>query len=363
MTAVVAPRAGSRRGVALGAGVLAVVVALAVLASGGQGRRSGPALSPRSDLPDGTSALVLLLGELGARAEVTVGSPPADADTALLLRDSLADDQRAELRRWVERGGTLVVADDGSPLAARTDRRKSAGAAIERGSCSTPGLDSVERIATAEVVAGLVLGAPARFEAPSEGTACFDRYVVTRRSGSGTIVSIGGPEPFVNALLATDDGAALAVDLLAPKGNERVAVIDVVPAAGQGSDSLIDLVAPRVKQALAAAFVAFVVYALYRGRRLGQPVVEHQPIALPGSGLVAAVGHLQQRSGSSGRAAGALRADVRRAVAGRFGLPASSAPETIAGVVADRTGLDAERVRAALGDHHIPDERSLVALT
>jgi hypothetical protein len=186
---------------------------------------------------------------------------------------------------------------------------------------------------------------------------------VQARQEAGTITSIGGAEPFVNALHASDDGSTLALDLLAPTDREHVAVIDVVPGAGEGSESLIDLIAPRVLQAFGLGAIAFIVYAFSRGRRLGAPVLERQRVVIPGSGLVSAVGRLNQRTGATERAAAALRADARRAIVRHYGLPASAPPAVIAGVVAERTGLDAARVASALTDGPVPDERWLVAIT
>ncbi len=86
-------------------------------------------------------------------------------------------------------------------------------------------------------------------------------------------------------------------------------------------------------------------------------------MVIPGSGLVAAVGHLQQRTGNPDRAAVAVRSDVRRAIVRQLGLPGDASAATIAEAVAARTGLDAARVHATLTDGHVPDEHALVALT
>ncbi|MGI8664308.1 MAG: DUF4350 domain-containing protein [Acidimicrobiales bacterium] len=342
---------------------LLVVIVVALLASGGDSRRSGPALSPRSDLPEGTSALLALLAELGAAPRVVAAAPAGTDQSALLLRDDLSSAQRADLERWVERGGDLVVADPSSALAGRAGATLRAVGSINRGDCDVSGIDGVATIHTDRGIDGLALNTPVRYLRVEGSSSCFDGYLMRRSRGEGTITSIGGAEPFVNALLATGDGSTLAVDLLAPSDTEHVAIIDVVPAAGAGSASLLSLIAPRLEQAFAIAVVAFVVFAVHRGRRLGRPVTEHQLIAIPGSGLVAAVGRLQQRTRSADRAGAALRDDARRAIASQLGLPASAPPETIANSVATRTGLDAARVRSAITDGPVPDERWLVALS
>ena len=75
-----------------------------------------PPLDPRSDEPDGTSALVALLEELGADVELSVGLPGADDDVALVLQDRLDEAQTAAVLDWTRAGGTLVVTDPSSSL-------------------------------------------------------------------------------------------------------------------------------------------------------------------------------------------------------------------------------------------------------
>jgi hypothetical protein len=363
VTAAVGARGtGSRRGVVVGVGLLLVIVVIALLATGGDKRRSGPSLSPSSDTEDGTSAFVALLGKLGASATVVTSTPTSTDQTALLLRDTLSAGRHRELEAWVRAGGHLVVADPTSELAAPVKGVR-AGDHITRGECDVDGIDLVESIRTANGMSGLDLPSPVSYRPSESARSCFGGYVVQQDDGDGVITSIGGAEPFVNALLATEDGSTLGVDLLAPTDSERVAIIDVVPAPGQGSETLTDLIAPRVAQAFGLAVAAFVLYAISKGRRLGRPVREEQRVVIPGSGLVAAVGHLQQRTGNPDRAATAVRSDVRRAIVRQLGLSGDASDATIAEAVAARTGLDAARVHATLADGHVPDERALVALT
>jgi hypothetical protein len=186
-------------------------------------------------------------------------------------------------------------------------------------------------------------------------------YVVSTTRAQGTVISIGGANPLTNDLLDQADNSVLAVALLAPGDHTTIAVLDPNPA-GRGSTGLIDLIPTRVQQGLLQLLVAFVVYALWRARRLGRPIVERQPVAIAGSRLVDAVGRLYRRTGSTRRAAADLRADLRRLLVQRYGLPANAPPDAVAEVITLRTGLDRERVRWAVGDTPINDEATLVAL-
>ena len=63
-------------------------------------------------------------------------------------------------------------------------------------------------------------------------------------------------------------------------------------------------------------------FALWKGRRLGRPVAETQPVQIAGSELVVAVGNLMQKAGRPEAAASQLRDDLRRDLTSRLGLAA-----------------------------------------
>jgi hypothetical protein len=108
--------------------------------------------------------------------------------------------------------------------------------------------------------------------------------------------------------------------------------------------------------------IAFLAYALWRSRRLGAPVDEAQPVAVAGSELVSAVGALLDRAGSPEHAAEVLRADLRRFLGDRLGVPAGAPPDVLATVAHDRVGADRDRVAWALGPTPVTDDTQLVAL-
>jgi hypothetical protein len=108
--------------------------------------------------------------------------------------------------------------------------------------------------------------------------------------------------------------------------------------------------------------LAFLVYVLWRSRRLGKPVPEPQPVAVAGSELVSAVGGLLQRAGSPQHAADLLRDDLRRDLISRLGLPPNLPAPTFIDVVADRTRLDAARIAAALGPSPVSSDGELLTV-
>jgi hypothetical protein len=350
-----------------GRGVLLAVVVVAVAAVGilllGTPSSSDP-LDPRSHEPGGTSALVALLRELGASVDVGVDTPDGSTDVALLLVDRLDEETQAELEEWVEDGGVLVVSDPSSsltpPVVGMGDPLGGAGGVtvdVNADTCDLGPLDEgLDAVA--------VYGGPALYEVGPDDQSCFgdgnSAYVVATEEGQGTIVSLGGSGIFVNRTLAERDNAPVAAALLAPREGTNVAVLDPTVPAGDGGESVGDLVPDGVWRALIQLGLAFLVFALWRSRRLGQPVDEPQPVKVAGSELVSAVGGLLERSKSPQHAADVLRAELRRDLTVHLGLPPDVPPAELARRVTAETGLDAARVQAALGPGPVGDSDALL---
>jgi hypothetical protein len=342
--------------------VLVVGVLLVALVGGRQAAEGNP-LDPDSPAPLGTKGIVEVLRQLGATVTVSADPPAAGAATALLLSDDLTPQRREELLAWVRRGGTLVVADPTSGVTAAkpvgTTRVGPLDAQLER-RCDLAALRDVARVSAP--------GAQV-FEVPAGGgvRGCFPRsggaWLLVQPLGAGNVVRLGGASAVVNQELGEADNAVLLTSLLAPSAGAGSVWVLRPPLPGGGSASLADLVAPRVRSALWQLAVAFVVLALWRARRLGRPVVEPQPVQLPGSELVVAVGNLLQRAKGRGQAAGLLTDDLRRSLAERLGLPPSTPADQVADTAAQRTGVRRERVLRALAPQPPRDEAQLVALS
>jgi len=348
-----------RAGVVFWVALVGVVAAVALL--GGQPAEDGEPLSPTATGPLGTKALVLLLEDLGAEVQTGAVVPDDEADVALLLADRLSEVPQEQLRRWVSDGGTLVVADPGSlftpPPAGSADPFGGlVDASLPPGDCTIAALAAVGRIDPHGGLHYDVAGSTGRCFGDAEGA-----LVVTNSLGSGTVVAVGGAGVFTNEALAEFDNAVLAAALLAPQPGGTVAFL-APPAPGSGDRTLSDMVAPNVKLALVQLAVAFAVYALWRARRLGQPIEEPQPVQIAGSELVGAVGELLQQTRNPDRAAAALREDLRRGLCNHLGLAVDAAPDVVATITARRTGADPEVVYAALAGPPVTTDQDLVAL-
>lgn len=367
MTAAAETDAGGRSFLARFWWVLLVLVVVAVaLVLGGTSRRGGPPLDPRSTDPDGTRALVLLL-ERYAR-QVSIEHAPGTAGTALLLVDDLDGPRRQELERWVESGGILVVADPSSPFV--PDRAGSIGAldnraatALAAGTCDVVALEDV---------GDLALGRGGTYPTDGADGSCYgdgeQAFVIVARRDRGEIVALGGADPLTNEWLARGGNAAAAVSLLAPNGERSVVVIEP-PGPGEGADDLNDvfgdlwaLIGPGPRQALGQLVLAFVVYALWRARRLGRPVTDSVPVRVPGTELVRGVAALLGRTGDPQRSADLARRALRHDLARRVGLPHDSPASAVAAAVAPMSRRDPALIEQVVGDHAVTDDDELVAL-
>jgi hypothetical protein len=353
----------NRTPILIGAALIVAFVIVGLVAGDNRASTSGPPLSPSSTAIDGTRGLVLLLRDLGTDVQVGQRVPDAGTHVALLLHDGLDDRTRSELRDWAAAGNTLVVTDPFSPLTAPADGR--AVDTASRGTCTIAALADVGTVEVGPLLTNGLEVRPGSTYDVRNSESCFGdgvhAFVVRDASGSGSIVSIGNGGVFANGALDRADNSVLAARLLAPSAGGRVAVLDPNPP-GSGTTTLGDLIADRVFQALLQISVAFVVYALWRSRRVGRPVLEPQPVAIAGSQFVRAVGGLHQRSRATDRAAATLRRETRRLVSDRFGLPRGLDTSSLAQITAARTGLDRDRVAAALSDAPILDEAALVTL-
>lgn len=345
------------KGSVVGAGIVGALL-LVVLLRGGPGDQRAP-LDPRSDAPQGTSAMVALLEGVGADVELSTGLPTGEDDIALVLRDRLDEEQAAALDLWVRRGGTLVVTDPQSTLTpALVDQEDPLEPdLLDRGLCTISALGDVGTVDG---------GAAFRYTTDGADESCFGSsgaaFVVQQVRGSGVLVAVGGAAFLTNERLGAEDNAVLAVALLAPDQTTRVRIVDPPLPAGGGDKTLADLIPGGLRRAGLQLAIAFIVYALWRAIRVGRPVPDDQLVEIAGSELVSATGRMLERSRAPGAAAEVLRAGLRRSLRARFGVPHEAPNSTLAEVITARTGTDLEQVRTAVGDDPVGSEAELVTV-
>ncbi len=325
------------------------------------GASTGVPYDPSSVAPNGAKALDELLGRLGAHLDTSGTLPARGRGVALVLDDQLGDAQRAQVTRWVRRGGALVVADPSSALEGASpaeglpDQPRAAPAVLAPG-CRAPWTAGVARVATA---------GDDLLEVPAGAYACFevggDAFAVARDEGAGVVVALGGADLWSNAYLGDDDNALLAADLLVP-GRGYVVSWLLAPRVGGGTASLWSLVPVRVKACLAGLAAAVLAACLWQAKRLGRPVLEEPLVPVPGSELVVATGRLLARNARSQDTAALLRDELCGQLRARFGQAPGTAPATVAQVVAMHVRLPGQEVAEALSGPPPSGEEQLLLL-
>lgn len=340
-------------------GLVVVLVVLSVLFARAPG--GSLPLDPTSTRPDGTKALTLVLQRLGADVRILAEPADADVDVVLVLVDNLNDATASTLRDHARRGGRLVVADGSGLLGQDLVPVGSAAvgvfdATLQR-RCALPAVQDA---------ASVRVGQSPLFDVPEGAIGCYRRgdgaWLVVREEGQGTLVVAGGPAFLTNALLGDRDNAILAAALLAPRPGTRVGIVAPDFRATDAEEmGLLDLIPLAWRLAALQLVIAFVVFVLWRGRRLGKPVAETPQVRLPGSDLVIAVGHLYQRTGAAAHAAELLRHDIARSIAQRLGVGHDDV-ELLASVAAERTTATREEVLDVLAGPLPQSEGELVML-
>jgi hypothetical protein len=340
--------------------LVAVGLALVGVLIVGPPVQQGPTYDPTSTERSGTAAYRDVLASLGRDVSVTLDVDHT-VDAVIVMVDPTDAAQRQHLRRWARDGGHLIVAD---PMSLLTDR------------------DIVARPATAGIGA-LTLGprcdAPATARAAAVTAAdwyglavgdgwdgCFPidedaAWLLTRTQGSGRVTALGGADAFTNARFDEADNAVLAVDLVGDA--ERIVFLphpDTLPADEQRS--LVGMLPQRVVHGLWVGLLAFAVAVVAYGRRVGRPVAEDLPVRVPATGMVDGLGGLLQRGGHASAAAADLRADLRRELAGRWGVPPDADPGMLQSLVIERAGVGPHDVTLALGDAAVRDADGLEAV-
>jgi hypothetical protein len=338
---------------------LALVTVLAII-----GRQADTAsLDPRNTAPDGAHALSVLLGERGVSVTVaaTTGQLASTSSTTILI-SSPEKLSRDALHAVAASTSPVILIDPSLPalrafgIAARPDAITPAAGAVNP-SCTLP----------AAVAAGSARIAGDLYAAPAATTRCYVQQgdaalVQTARSNAAVTTILGSPSTLSNARLGDDGDAALALGLLDNQAVQFVpGALDAGPATGSHR-GLINLLPSRLLWATLQVFIVLLVVALWRGRRLGAPVVEPLPVVVRAAETVEGRGRLMHAARSRGLAAQSLRAAALRRISRALRLGSGDDQAAVVGLVAERTAMPASEVQAVLYGGDPSDDASLVSL-
>jgi uncharacterized protein DUF4350 len=303
--------------------------------------------------PGGTAALRKYLDAMGASTTTVQGdtfaADPSQVGVLFMLGPSEAFTplDAVAVRRFVTGGGTAVLATDAGlfegPLLDTFD--------IQVVGALGPGQYSVGGIAFADPPARTIVldrGVTLSFGAGRIplASAAGRPIVALAREGSGSLIVVGSVAPFLTAELGEADNGRFALALAAPAitGRRVVAFDEYHHGVHPTTDVLVLLTRTWPGRALVFAGMAFFLYLVTSGRRLG-PAIPLDPRP-PRSSLeyIRGLAGLVRRSGHGEIARRRFRRELRSALAREQGLD----PETPLGsVIAEVATTDRERAARA----------------
>jgi hypothetical protein len=346
--------------------VLVAAVAIGVARSRGAQAR----LDPRSVDPEGGRALATLLGDRGVRVDrvadpTTLATGLSSTTTVLVPILGLLDERTARTLGNASQGRVVLVSPPRDLLDAVTaDIRASSVTSIRSRS---PGCDD-----GAAVAAGDVLIGGSTYESDS-GTRCYGGdsdatpMVVGTTRGGARLVVLGTGTMLTNDRLDEDGNAALGLNLLGGDGSaDELRWLVPAPGTASGGEPTSSILPDWVLPATLQLLLAGLLVALWRGRRLGPPVVEPLPVVVRAAEAVEGRSRLYRRAQARDRAAAALRSGALARMVPRLGIDSPGggepSPEAVVAAVASRSGRPEVAVHAVLFGPPPTDDASLVAL-
>ncbi|RVU24556.1 DUF4350 domain-containing protein [Streptomyces antnestii] len=349
--------------------IAAVAIAL-VRSDAAHGR-----LDPRSADPNGSRAVAQLLAARGVSTRVVTTTAEARAaagpDTTVLVAspDLLTDHQGTQLRSvTADSGGRTVLIAPGAHALSTLAPDVTADPAPSLDALAQPGcsLPVARRAGDAET------GGRRYATYPPDADACYRSESLPTllrlpEAHGGDTLLIGAPDIFLNDRLDQQGNASLALQLL----GSRPHLVWYLPslsddAAATGSDrrGLFDLLPSGWLWGTLQLFVAAVLAAFWRGRRLGRLVPERLPVSIRASEAVEGRARLYRKANARDRAASALRTATRTRLAPLIGVPPSQAhsPETLLPALTAALRTPGQDPRPLLFGPPPADDAALIAL-
>lgn len=228
----------------------------------------------------------------------------------------------------------------------------------------------------AEVGAGFRLGQADRAYTPKRisngrpaSTTCFPDKIdgggalisLPAAAGRPAVTLLGDDSLITNGAILDADNAAIALHLFGHTNRLvwYVPSLNDITAADSTSRSIAP---PWFQPGLVLAGSAFLLFCLWRGRRLGPLVTEPLPVVVRAVETTESRGRMYRRSRDRARALAVLQLATRRRLAAYLGLSASSPLSSVAAASAAVSGRDYHEVLGLLSSTAAPDDSSLLEL-
>jgi hypothetical protein len=325
--------------------VVSLVVLAVLVVVGRAGRQQVD--DPRSSTPGGAGALGALLAAEGVELTTTnqVDDAVAAAGPTRTLVVANADELEAAVaHRLVTAGWGRVIllrpyTDALTAFGVHASRRSPVSGSLAP-NCPVEAARRAGSVTVAAQRASYVPTGPSEFACyPTAG----GHLYLGANTADGVLVELVGGG-IANSDLAADGNAAFGLNVL----GTHAEITWLMARAESASDSTRppSLLPPWWQIAVVQCAVAFVVVAIWRGRRLGPILSEPLPVRVRAAETVEGHGRLYSRLTARDRAAEALRAGAITRLSRAFGH--AEDPAALSDALARRTGRDPAEVRRLL---------------
>ncbi len=341
--------------------VLAAVCGVAAIGTYLTAPRPGGRMDAASTGPEGAHALVTLLRDRGIT--VVVATSVVDAENAtrpgtlLLFAQSQRVTSDSPLRRLAATPGDRLLVEPTSHARAALAPgiRGGAGLLDAKPNCT---LREAERAGSVD------FGPSNTFHAVDDraATSCYGGALVRYRDGERTVTVVGSTDFMTNAGLLHAGNAALAMNLAGQHTRLVWYAPQRIEGESSGSTTIFGLIPDNVIWMVLQLWLAVLLIAVWKGRRIGPLVAEELPVVVRASETVEGRGRLYRSRRARDRAAQALRAATLQRLLPRLGLgPDTSAPAVVI-AVAQRSRSHEESVRHILFGPSPASDADLVQL-
>jgi hypothetical protein len=305
-------------------------------------------MDPASTAPGGAHALVTLLRDHGVT--IVVANSIADAENAadtgtlLLFAQTQRITSDALLQRLAAMPGDLLLVEPTSHArAALAPGIRSSGASVQdtQPNCT---LREADRAGSVD------FGPSNTFRAAGDSTvtSCYGGALVRYRDDDRTVTVVGSTDFMTNGGLLHAGNAALAMNLAGQHSRLVWFAPQRVEGESSGSTTIFGLIPDNVIWMVVQIWLAVLLIALWKGRRLGPLVAEDLPVVVRASETVEGRGRLYRSRRARDRAAHPLRAATVQRLLPLLGLSTDASEPEVVTAAAQRSGFHPESVRHIL---------------
>jgi hypothetical protein len=305
-------------------------------------------MDPASTGPGGAHALVTLLRDHGVTVvvanSIADAESAADAGTLLLFAQTQRITSDALLQRLAAMPGDLLLIEPTSHArAALAPGIRSSDASVDDTQPNCP-LREANRAGSVD------FGPSNTFHAAGDSavTSCYGGALVRYRDDDRTVTVVGSTDFMTNGGLLHAGNAALAMNLAGQHSRLVWFAPQRVEGESSGSTTIFGLIPDNVIWMVVQIWLAVLLIALWKGRRLGPLVAEDLPVVVRASETVEGRGRLYRSRRARDRAAQPLRAATVQRLLPLLGLSTDASEPEVVTAAAQRSGFHPESVRHIL---------------